>query len=159
MNQFTIICGIVFAIAFIYMAYPFFLRMRFVPPDLCKSEKLPFTDAADAGNFDRIKSALENDRLFTDPFLTVDLLSAYVRLHPKKVSQLINYYSGMNFNQLINKYRIAESKKLLSDAKYGNLTMQGIAKEAGFNSRSVFNHAFKLETGLTPSDFKKDSVN
>ncbi|MGQ2983943.1 helix-turn-helix domain-containing protein [Flavobacterium sp.] len=157
MNHFAIICTSGFAIALIYVAHPFFLRIISGSSGMpSKTADAPIMDVADADNFERIKNALENDRIFTDPFLTVDLLSAYVHLHPKKVSQLINHYAGMNFNQLINKYRIAESKKLLSDAKYGNLTMQGIAKEAGFNSRSVFNHAFKLETGLTPSGFKKE---
>lgn len=159
MGLFAIICGIGFVLAVIYAARRFSFRIKSVPSHINLPGKPEITDAADADNFERIKNALENDRLYTDPFLTVDLLSAFVRLHPKKVSQLINQYAGMNFNQLINKYRIAESKKLLSDAKYSNLTMQGIAKEAGFNSRSVFNNAFKLETGLTPSDFKKESIN
>lgn len=159
MNHFIIFGCTGFAAACVYAAYTCFFKKRSAETKVLTKKDSAAGDPADAENFLKIKSALENDRLFTDPFLTVDLLSAYVRLHPKKVSQLVNYYSGMNFNQLINKYRIAESKKMLSDAKYGNLTMQGIAREAGFNSRSVFNHAFKLETGLTPSDFKKDSVN
>ena len=114
--------------------------------------------AEDVQNFEKLIKLVENEKVFTNPNLTVNELSEYLNLHPKKVSLLINYYSGMNFHQLINKYRVAESKKLLLDPSYSNLTMQGIAKEAGFNSRSVFNLAFKAEVGKTPSDFKKQAV-
>ena len=115
-------------------------------------------DPADIENFKKIKDLLENGKAFTNPNLTVNELSASLGLHPRKVSQLINHYAGVNFNQLVNKYRIEESKKLLSDANFGNLTIHGIAKEAGFDSRSVFHLAFKAEVGQTPSDFKKQAI-
>ncbi len=125
---------------------------------IISENKIFSIDPTDAENFKRLKDLLENDKLFTNPNLTVNELSASLGLHPRKVSQLINHYAGVNFNQLVNKYRIAESKKLLSDANFGNLTMHGIAKEAGFNSRSVFHLAFKAEVGQTPSDFKKQAI-
>jgi AraC-like DNA-binding protein len=34
--------------------------------------------------------------------------------------------------------------------------MLGIAFECGFNSKASFNRSFKKETGLTPSEFKKE---
>lgn len=111
----------------------------------------------DDAHFNKIKIVLENEKIYVNPSLNVEDLAALVALHPKKVSYLINVYAGSNFNQFINKYRIEESKRLLLDRKYNNITIQGIAKESGFNSRSVFNQVFKSEIGLTPSDFKNNN--
>jgi AraC-like DNA-binding protein len=39
--------------------------------------------------------------------------------------------------------------------EYQSHTVLGIALDAGFNSKSSFNNAFKKITGKTPSEFKK----
>lgn len=62
---------------------------------------------------------------------------------------------GENFYEFINRYRVEASKKLLTDAKFQHLNMVGIAFEAGFNSKTAFNTAFKKTTGQTPSEFRK----
>jgi len=36
-----------------------------------------------------------------------------------------------------------------------NFSLLGIAFECGFNSKASFNRAFKKNTGLTPSEYKK----
>ncbi|MNK42457.1 DNA-binding transcriptional regulator AraC [compost metagenome] len=160
MNYFTIFSFSSLAISIVLILIVYLRSRR----TLGKRTQITFesdkfnTTPADNENYNRLISLLDNDRVFTNPNLTVNDLSGFLELHPKKVSQLINHYAGMNFSQLVNKYRIAESKKLLSDVKYSNITMHGIAKEAGFNSRSVFNLVFKTEVGQTPSDFKKQAL-
>jgi AraC-like DNA-binding protein len=39
--------------------------------------------------------------------------------------------------------------------RYGNLTIEAIAANLGFNSRSNFTVTFKRITGISPSDFMK----
>jgi AraC-like DNA-binding protein len=48
---------------------------------------------------------------------------------------------------------VEEAKRLLLSEKYAHLTMLGIANQAGFNSKTTFNTAFKKSTGQSPSGF------
>ena len=61
----------------------------------------------------------------------------------------------MNFNELINTYRIQAVKERLIDPGYSHLSILGIAFESGFNSKATFNRAFKQFTQQTPSEFLK----
>jgi AraC-like DNA-binding protein len=61
----------------------------------------------------------------------------------------------MNFNQWLNHVRIHEAKKMFVDEKFAHYSIEGISQEVGFSSISSFNMAFKKETGLTPSVFRK----
>ncbi|MFT6855173.1 MAG: adenylate cyclase, partial [Cyclobacteriaceae bacterium] len=62
---------------------------------------------------------------------------------------------GKNYNEFINQYRIEAFKLNAKAAKNANLTIEGLAYESGFNSKTVFNTYFKKETGLTPKQFMK----
>jgi AraC-like DNA-binding protein len=73
-----------------------------------------------------------------------------------QLSQLINDGLGDNFYDFVNKYRVDEVKRLMTDPKAKNFNLLGIALEAGFKSKSTFNLIFKRFTGLTPSEYRKN---
>lgn len=58
---------------------------------------------------------------------------------PYLVSQAINTCLGKNFFELVNGYRVEESKSLMLDENLSHLSMIGIAFEAGFSSKTAFN--------------------
>jgi AraC-like DNA-binding protein len=91
---------------------------------------------------------------FLNPELNLDTLAEALKVHSKTLSQVINQIIGSNFSEYINSYRIEEAKLLLQNNKDKNLTIMEVMYDVGFNSRSVFNTAFKNKTGLTPSQFK-----
>lgn len=72
------------------------------------------------------------------------------------LSQVINESFNLNFNDLINKYRIDEALVMLQDGDHQNGTILEIAYEVGFNSKSTFNTAFKKHTGITPKEYKNN---
>jgi len=69
------------------------------------------------------------------------------------LSKVINSRFGISFNELINKYRVEEVITLMKDPAYKNLNLLAIAYDAGFNSKSTFNRAFKKSTGASPKDY------
>ncbi|HEU4496044.1 MAG TPA: helix-turn-helix domain-containing protein, partial [Flavobacterium sp.] len=97
---------------------------------------------------------MENEKPFLDSELTLVRLASMMDISLHQLSYLINTGFGENFYQFVNRYRIEEAKKLILDDEMGHLNFQGIASEAGFNSKSAFNAAFKKFTGLTPSEYK-----
>ena len=55
----------------------------------------------------------------------------------------------------LNGYRIADAKAALGDAGQAQVPVLTIALDAGFNSLGPFNRAFKAETGLTPTAYRR----
>jgi AraC-like DNA-binding protein len=91
------------------------------------------------------------------PFLNENLsllsVATHLKVASQQLSQVINENSNANFNDLVNSYRIEESKNLLISTSYSKLTIEAIAQKSGFHSKSAFYTAFKKHTGTTPKEF------
>ncbi len=117
-----------------------------------KKALLPPDELHDAK--ERLLASMLTDKCYLDNELTLPKLAEVTQLSIHKLSYLLNNDFGQNFYQFVNGYRIEEAKRLLLDAKKSHLSIEGIAYEAGFNSKSVFNTTFKKTTGLSPSEFR-----
>jgi AraC-like DNA-binding protein len=107
----------------------------------------------------QLRSHMEMGRPWLDPDLTLEQLALQLKLRPKLLSQAINEGLGQNFFEFINRYRIEEAKRLLTDPPDRKITVLEVLYQVGFNSKSSFNTVFKKQTGLTPSEFKKKMAN
>jgi len=105
--------------------------------------------------YEKILQSIEKDKIFLDPNLSLVLFAKMLGTNTKYLSTTINTKFHKNFSNFINTYRVAESIRLLSSSKINTHTLESIALESGFKSRSVFITAFKKETNLTPSQFRK----
>lgn len=97
---------------------------------------------------------LDND-FHLDSSASLKSLSQAIGVSPNLLSQKINGELNQNFNEYINHYRIIESQKRLIDAEYDHLSIEGIGQSVGFKSKSSFYAAFKKNTSMTPSVYKK----
>ena len=102
-----------------------------------------------------IKKVLAQKKLYIDPNLKLEQFAKKIHVSPRKLSLVINEITGDNFNNFLNKYRIEEAKKLLLHTT-DPVSIEKIYLRTGFNTRSTFNRAFKLFTGITPKEFKTD---
>jgi len=101
----------------------------------------------------KILDYFERDRPFLDSEFNLNRLSAELNMPSRYISQLLNQEYGCSFRKLVNKYRIEEAKLLID--KNGEHNLYQIALDAGYNSKSTFNAAFKKYTGITPKEYKK----
>jgi AraC-like DNA-binding protein len=111
----------------------------------------------DPGSLQEIVDALEKDQLYRNSTLTLREMSEHLGTTENKLSYLINNGLNKSFYDLINEYRVEEVKRLLLDDGYRHLSILGIAFESGFNSKSSFQNVFRKHTGMTPSQYKKQS--
>ncbi len=86
--------------------------------------------------------------------LSISDLAKKLQLAPKTLSKTINQGFSLNFYEFVSQYRIDEAKRMLENPK-NQKTILEIMYEVGFNSKSVFNTAFKKATGMTPSEYRK----
>jgi AraC-like DNA-binding protein len=104
----------------------------------------------------KLISLMHQEKLYLNPNLSLMEIAQKLDILPRYASQIINETFQYNFYDFVNKYRIEESKRLLSQQDQ-SLNIIGIALDVGFNSKSTFNTAFKKHTGITPKEFKKKS--
>ena len=105
----------------------------------------------------KLEGLMRSERLYRDEQVRLDTLAEKLGVSRNSVSQVINK-TGMNFFEYINSWRIEEAKKLLSETSKQELNIIEIAYEVGFNNKVSFNKFFKKSTGLTPSEFRKLSL-
>lgn len=98
---------------------------------------------------------MQKERPFLEPQLTIEELADMLKIKPKNLSQVINECLNQNFFDFINRYRIEEARRLLTNPSDKKITVQEVLYKVGFNSKSSFNTLFKKYTGVTPSEFKK----
>lgn len=120
-------------------------------------EKLASNPNKYAEIIDKLEQIVSSEERFKEEGLTLDQLAKLIGTNRSYLSEAINSHYEMSFTQWINNLRIRAAKELLMDAAYNHLSIEGIAKTAGFASISTFNSHFKKVTGLTPSYFRSQS--
>ncbi len=92
---------------------------------------------------------------YLESSLTLRSLAKMLDLHPNRLSWLINKYTGKNFKEYINYFRLEAFKSKALEPSNSHLSLLGIALDSGFNSKSVFNDYFKKVEGITPREWVK----
>jgi len=103
----------------------------------------------------RLRHAVEDDRLFLDPALSLPSLARRLRLSSQHVSRLVNAGIGSSFNDYVNRLRVEEACRILAGPDGPTRKIGALAYDCGFGSPSVFYAAFRKFTGRTPSDYLK----
>ena len=104
----------------------------------------------------RLLKAMDEHCWYLDCDLTLPELAEHTGLTRHQVSQVINERLNKNFFSFISGYRIERAKALIAAPDTRDMPIVELALEVGFKSKSSFYKAFKKETGMTPSEFKKE---
>lgn len=105
-----------------------------------------------------IKRAITERKLFLNPKINLEIISEEFDINMNYLSSLFNENSKVSFSSFLNSLRIEYSKKLLLNNNYSSYTVVSIGLESGFNSKSAFYNAFKKETGITPTEFRRKNL-
>lgn len=106
--------------------------------------------------FERINHVMDDITIICKPDFSLQQLATLVGSNYKYVSQVVNERYGKSFKQVLNEQRVREACRILNEPNQSaHLTIEAIAANLGFNSRSNFTVTFKRITGISPSDFMK----
>lgn len=101
----------------------------------------------------RLDDHMASEKPYLRPDLKLSDLARELSVPPWQLSQAINQGRGQSFFDFINHHRIEAASDLLkTDAER---TVLEILYQVGYNSKSAFNKAFKKQTGLTPTQFRR----
>jgi len=100
--------------------------------------------------------ALNKDTRFFKSIDTIAELAEHLQIPSRHLTYILNHHYQLRFNDFINGHRIRYIIRQFETGFLKELTMEAIAFEAGFSSRSTFFTAFKKYTGKNPSQYLKE---
>lgn len=107
--------------------------------------------------FNEILAAYFEKGLVKDNGLpTVNFMASQLNLSSRYLSDLLKQETGKTAIDLIHLFLISEAKNLLTTA---DQNVSQIAYGLGFENPPYFSRLFKKETGMTPNEFKRLSLN
>ncbi len=113
-------------------------------------------DARLAVDLDRL---MRTDRAYRIDDLTLGVLALKLGVPEYRLRRFIHDRLGQrNFNAYLNGLRLEEVRAALVDPGRRAAGVLEIALEAGFASAGPFNRAFKAESGMTPTEFRRRAL-
>ena len=149
-----ILGGILFTVLLVVLAFIFIrqAKKRIKIRQIDKKYPLP------EDRVEEIRKSLdylfEVKKIYRDELLSLNSLAERLDIPSHQLSWIINYKIGKSFFDFLNRYRVEEVKKRLTDPQDRNSTILEIAYSSGFRTKSAFNKTFKILTGKTPRDFR-----
>jgi AraC-like DNA-binding protein len=102
----------------------------------------------------KLKESMENEKYYKNNLVSQTQISKKLLIPSHHISQVINEKLNQTFFEFIAMYRIREAERILSDPANHSLTIEDVAEEVGYISKSAFNKTFKKITGKTPSEYR-----
>lgn len=84
--------------------------------------------------------------------ISLDEISDYFNMNPTYFSTVFKYYTGYNYKDFLNSYRVRISKDLL---KNSNLKINEVSQKVGCSNVSTFIRIFKKYEGISPGQYCK----
>lgn len=120
-----------------------------------KYQKSSLSEEEKSAIHKKILREMEENRYFAGNLASLSDLAHTIRESSHHVSQVINEVMGKGFFEMLAWYRVEEAKRLIREDADTKLTVEDIAEQVGYNSKSSFNTAFKKLCGQTPSQFRQ----
>lgn len=110
-----------------------------------------------AGQSDNVRLLaqwMEQQKPYLNPEFQLIDLRAVLPMNRTYLSRFIRDEFGCTFYQFVNKYRIEEAKRLMTE--HPDLKIADVAAQCGFSSQSVFAQTFSKVTGMSPREWSKN---
>ena len=108
---------------------------------------------------ENLRRALEQDRVHLEEGLTIGALAERLGTGEHVLRRVINRGMGhRNFNDFLHTWRIREACEELARPEQSRLPVLSIAMKVGYGSIGAFNRAFKARIGMTPTDFRRNTL-
>ena len=100
---------------------------------------------------EKFEKYFETEKPYLNPDLSLNDAAGALCTNKTYLSRMLNGGMGMNFNQVVNKYRITYCMELFVKNPY--MKVADLADACGFRSVSTFSLAFRLNNGEPPGDW------
>lgn len=114
-------------------------------------------DPRDKELLESLIQAMEIDKIYTEPGLTIRYLAEHLKTPEHRLRVLINKGLGhRNFSAFLNSYRINAIKAEFENPEKVRIPVLTLAMDVGYNSLAPFNRAFRAIEGTTPTAYRQE---
>ena len=99
---------------------------------------------------------MADPKIYSDNLMTKERVAKLLGTNRTYISSIVNRRYKMSFTEYINRLRIQEAIRILSDPSNQD-SLKSISESIGYNSTTTFYSKFKEVTGLTPASFRKQA--
>ncbi len=119
-----------------------------------KEKILSDAERLDYDRFMRMEALIVHKKLFLEPKFGRDELCRIANISKNEISPMLRRYAEVdNVTDYINRLKVEYSIKLMSEKP--NLSIDAIAEESNFTSRSTFYRVFQKICGMSPAQYQK----
>ena len=104
--------------------------------------------------FQKLNELIKEHQLFKNKEIKREEVSKKIGISDRSLHDCIKNNTGVAFSEYINQLRLSFSRQLIQ-TKGDKLTIEAIAKESGFNSRTTFYRLFSEKYGMAPEEFRR----
>ena len=127
------------------------LRHQGAAPEKYASSSL--TDEKSLELFRRLERIMREEKIYKDNDISKEKVSELLGTNRTYLSRIINEQAQTSFTHYINRFRIEEAIRLLSNPA-NDTPLKALAADLGFNSISTFYHLFQSSVGMTPAQYR-----
>lgn len=120
-----------------------------------KTQEIDYPENYSLALYKQIIELIEREKFYLKPDLDQQLIVQKLGTNKTYVYNAINEHSNLNFKGIINHLRVEEAKRVIQQLVLEKKTMnyELIMQLSGFNSKTTFYRIFKLQVGMSPSDY------
>lgn len=122
--------------------------------DTPKYERVKLHEAECADIVARMTAYVEQEKVYTNPDLKMSELADHLHVSASKLSQVFSLYLKENYYDYINRYRLSEFKRLITEGENRRYTLLALSVQCGFKKSSFFSTFRKVEH-MTPTEYMK----
>lgn len=104
----------------------------------------------------RITDLVEEKQLFLIKDLKITDIARELGTNVTYISACINGQMGISFPEFISRYRVEYALKLMQE--HPEMSSVEVWDASGFNNEKTFFRRFRLQTGMTPAEWKKQHL-
>ncbi len=132
-----------------------FVRYRETQSNLIENDviKVPFIYENYSEEIKSLEKYFTVKKTFLQPNISISQVSVETEIPIRDLSYIINNYYEKRFNDFINEMRCEHFINKIDKNSLDSLTIEAIAFESGFSSKSSFYRAFNRFYSCTPSEY------
>lgn len=111
------------------------------------------TDEKSLELFRTLERIMREEKIYKDNSISKDKVAELLGTNRTYLSRIINEQAQLSFTHYVNRFRIEEAIRLLSDPA-NNTPLKAISADLGFNSISTFYNLFQSAVAMTPSQYR-----